>query len=94
MEITTKYKKGDIVVIHSKTSSNNKRVCIVLGYTNGKYNDIIRVKMGKSIFNIKEESISLASIYDIIRNMSDKELEKLIPKYKRKKISKKTKKKI
>ncbi len=84
----TKYKENDIVTINSKTSMNDRKLCRVVGYTKGKYNDIVRVRIGEKIFNIKEESISYASTYDVIRNMSDEELKELIPKHKRKKISK------
>lgn len=92
METVFKFQKGDMVVINSKTSSNNKSICEVIGYTNGKYKDILRVKIGESIFNIKEESIRMASNFDIIRNLSDDELKKLIPREKRKKIAKKYRK--
>lgn len=92
MEMNKKFKQGDLVVIDSKTSKNNKSICEVLGYTKGKENDILRIKCEASIFNIRESSIRMASNLDIIRNLSDEELKKLIPRDKRKKAVKKYRK--
>lgn len=40
-----KFKENTIVCIHSKTSSNNRKIAIVNGYTNGHYDDILRIKI-------------------------------------------------
>ena len=72
------YKKGDLCVINSPTSHNNGRVVEVIDYTKGKCKDILQVKIRSKIFNIKEESLKLASQYDIIRNLSDKQLKRML----------------
>lgn len=72
------YKPNDICVIESKTSIHNGKTVTVIGYTHGKYHDILWVKTNKCKFMIKESSLRLASKYDIIRNMSDKQLQKLL----------------
>lgn len=71
------FKTGDICVIKSKTSSNNGRVVEVIKYTKGKCNDILQVRIRKHEFLIKEDSLKLASKYDIIRNLSDKQLKRM-----------------
>lgn len=71
------FKTGDICVIKSKTSSNNGRVVEVIKYTKGKCNDILQVRIRKQEFLIKEDSLKLASKYDIIRNLSDKQLKRM-----------------
>ena len=72
------YKKGDLCVINSPTSHNNGRVVEVIEYTKGKCKDILQVKIRSKIFNIKEESLKPASRYDIIRNLSDKQLKRML----------------
>ena len=72
------YKKGDLCVINSSTSHNNGRVVEVIDYTKGRCDNIIRVKIRSKIFNIKEESLKPASRYDIIRNLSDKQLKRML----------------
>jgi hypothetical protein len=74
------FKKGDLCVIKSKTSNNNGRVVEVIGYTKGEYSDILQVQLRSKKFNIKEASLKLASRYDIIRNLSDKQLKKMLQK--------------
>ena len=74
------YKKGDLCVINSSTSHNNGRVVEVIDYTKGRCDNIIRVKIRSKIFNIKEESLKPASRYDIIRNLSDKQLKRMLGK--------------
>ena len=72
------FQKGDLCVLNSKTSINNGKVVEVLGYTHGKCDDILRVSIRSRIFNINESSLCLASKYDLIRNLSDKQLRKLL----------------
>ena len=74
------YKKGDLCVINSPTSHNNGRVVEVIDYTKGRYDNIIRVKIRSKAFNITEKSLKLASRYDIIRNLSDKQLKRMLGK--------------
>ena len=73
-----RYKSGDLCVIHSKTSSHNRKVVEVVNYTKGKYKDILLVKIRSHKFYIKEDSLRIASRYDIIRNLSDKQLKRLL----------------
>jgi hypothetical protein len=73
-----KYKQGDLCVIDSKTSHNNGKLVEVIGYTKGKYEDILQVQSRKCKFFIKESSLVTASKYDVIRNMKDKQLRKLL----------------
>lgn len=73
-----RYKSGDLCVIHSKTSSYNGKVVEVVNYTKGKYKDILLVKIRSHKFYIKEDSLRIASRYDIIRNLSDKQLKRLL----------------
>lgn len=73
-----KYKNGDLCVINSKTSNNNGKVVEVIKYTNGKHNDILEVKIRNHKFFIKENSLKLATKYDIIRNLSDKQLKRML----------------
>lgn len=73
-----RYKSGDLCVIHSKTSSHNGKVVEVVNYTKGKYKDILLVKIRSHKFYIKEDSLRIASKYDIIRNLSDKQLKRLL----------------
>lgn len=73
-----RYKSGDLCVIHSKTSSYNGRVVEVVNYTKGKCKDILLVKILSHKFYIKEDSLRIASRYDIIRNLSDKQLKRLL----------------
>ncbi len=73
-----RYKSGDLCVIHSKTSSHNEKVVEVVNYTKGKYKDILLVKIRSHKFYIKEDSLRIASRYDIIRNLSDKQLKRLL----------------
>ena len=75
-----KYKNGDLCVIDSKTSNHNGKVVEVIKYTNGKYNDILQVKIRSHKFFIREDSLKPASRYDIIRNLSDKQLKKMLNK--------------
>lgn len=74
------YKKGDLCVINSKTSHNNGKLVEVVDYTKGERNDIIRVQIRSRIFNITEKSLRPASRYDIIRNLSDKQLKRMLHK--------------
>lgn len=74
------YKKGDLCVINSKTSHNNGRLVEVIGYTKGKCNDILQVQIRSRVFNITEKSLKPASRYDIIRNLSDKQLKRMLNK--------------
>lgn len=71
------FKNGDKVIINSKTSTNNGKVVTILYYCNGKCKDILMVedKNGKK-FTIKESSLKKATYYDVIRNMSNNELDK------------------
>lgn len=73
-----KFKSGDLCVIKSKTSCNNGKVVEIVKYTNGKYNDILQVKIRKHYFLIREDSLKLANRYDIIRNLSDKQLKRML----------------
>lgn len=73
-----RYKSGDLCVIHSKTSSYNGKVVEVVNYTKGKGKDILLVKIRSHKFYIKEDSLRIASRYDIIRNLSDKQLKRLL----------------
>jgi len=73
-----KYKSGDLCVVNSKTAHCNGRVVEVIKYTNGKYNDILQVKIRSHKFFIREDSLSPASKYDIIRNLSDKQLKRML----------------
>jgi hypothetical protein len=74
-----KFKSGDRCVIHSKTSTNNGVVVTVKNYTKGSCNDIIAVeKRNGQIFNIKESSLSIATRYDEIRNLKDKQLQRML----------------
>lgn len=72
------FKTGDLCVINSNTSSNNGRVVEIIKYTKGKCNDILQVRIRNHKFLIKEGSLKLASKYDIIRNLSDKQLKRLL----------------
>lgn len=74
------YKKGDLCVINSKTSHNNGKVVEVIGYTKGKCKNILQVQIRNRIFCITENSLKLASKYDIIRNLSDKQLKRMLRK--------------
>ena len=74
------YKKGDLCVINSKTSHNNGRLVEVIGYTKGKCNDILQIQIRSRVFNITEKSLKPASRYDIIRNLSDKQLKRMLSK--------------
>ena len=78
------YKKGDLCVINSKTSHNNGRLVEVVGYTKGKCKNILQVKIRSKVFNITEESLKPASRYDIIRNLSDKQLKRMLCRWNRK----------
>ena len=73
-----KYKHGDLCVVDSKTSNNNGKLVEILGYTKGKRDDILQVQSRKCKFFIKESSLVAASKYDVIRNMKDKQLKKLL----------------
>lgn len=75
-----KYKSGDLCVVDSKTSHCNGRVVEVVKYTEGKYDDILQVKIRSHKFFIKESSLKPASIYDIIRNLTDKQLKRMLKK--------------
>lgn len=70
------FQKGDLCVINSKTSHNNGKVVEVIGYTKGRRTDIIQVQLRNKRFNITEKSLKRASRFDIIRNLSDKQLKK------------------
>ena len=72
------FKSGDLCIIKSKTSNNNGRVVEVIKYTKGKCDDILQVKIRNRKFLIKETSLELASKYDIIRNLSDKQLKRML----------------
>lgn len=72
------FKEGDLCVIKSKTSTHNGRVVEIIKYTKGKCNDILQVKIRNHKFLIKETSLELASKYDIIRNLSDKQLQRML----------------
>lgn len=73
-----RYKSGDLCVIHSKTSSYNGKVVEVVNYTKGKCKDILLVKIRSHKFYIKEDSLRIALRYDIILNLSDKQLKRLL----------------
>ncbi len=74
------YKKGDLCVINSKTSHNNGKVVEVIGYTKGKCKNILQVQIRSRTFYITENSLKLATRYDIIRNLSDKQLKRMLRK--------------
>jgi hypothetical protein len=75
----SKFKIGQRCVIQSKTSHNNGVVVTVKNYTNGKCKDIVSVeKRNGQVIYIKESSLRLATKYDEIRNLKDKQLRKLI----------------
>ena len=74
------YKKGDLCVINSKTSHNNGKVVEIIGYTKGKCNNILQVQIRNRIFYITENSLKFATRYDIIRNLSDKQLKRMLRK--------------
>lgn len=83
-----KYKQGDRVVIHSKTSHNNGKVVTVKNYTNGKCNDILLVeKRDGTAIMIKEGSLRPASRYDEIRNLKDRQIDRLLETLHRKELS-------
>ena len=65
-------------MINSKTSHNNGRLVEVVDYTKGKCKDTLQVKIRSKIFNIKEESLKPASRYDIICNLSDRQLKRML----------------
>lgn len=84
------FQQGDLVIVQSKTSVYNGKLFSVLGYTKGEYKDILLVSPIKvNIENDKfkllieykkkwqytEDSLKEATIYDIIRNLEDKDLE-------------------
>ena len=73
-----KYKSGDLCVVDSSTSHNNGKVVEVIDYTKGRCDDIIRVRIRSKVFNITEKSLKPASRYDIIRNLSDKQLKRML----------------
>ena len=73
-----KFKKGDVCVIHSRTSHHNGNVVTVEKYPNKKRKDIVTVRLRKRKFQITEESLTLASDYDIIRSMNDRKLRKFL----------------
>jgi hypothetical protein len=78
-----KFKKGERCVIHSKTSHNNGIVVTIKKYSNGLCKDIVIVeKRNGQTFNIKESSLSIASKYDEIRNLKDKQLKRMLKEYK------------
>lgn len=81
-------------IIRSKTSSNNGKICRIVGET--KTNDIVGIKLldckdgkfveqEKQIF-VKESSLVPATPFDIIRNLDDKTLKKCIRKKWKKKL--------
>ena len=70
------FQKGDLCVINSKTSHNNGKVVEVIDYTKGKRTDIVQVQLRNKRFMITEKSLKRASRFDIIRNLSDKQLKK------------------
>ena len=72
------YNKGDLCVVYSKTAHCNGKVVEVIKYTEGKYDDILQVKIRSHKFFIKESSLRPASRYDIIRNLSDKQLKRML----------------
>lgn len=73
-----KYKSGDLCVVDSKTAHCNGRVVEVIKYTEGKCDDILQVKIRSHKFFIKESSLKPANKYDIIRNLSDKQLKRML----------------
>ena len=73
-----KYKTGDLCVVDSKTAHCNGKVVEVIKYTEGKCDDILQVKIRSRKFMIKEGSLKPASRYDIIRNLSDKQLKRML----------------
>lgn len=74
-----KFKKGDVCVIHSKTSHNNGKIVIVEKYPHKSRDDILLVALRQKKFLITENSLVLASKFDIIRNMNDRKLAKFLP---------------
>ena len=73
-----RYKAGIYASFTVKTSSHNGKVVEVVNYTKGKCKDILLVKIRSHKFYIKEDSLRIASRYDIIRNLSDKQLKRLL----------------
>lgn len=53
-----KYNVGALVQINSKTSRNNGAIGTVIGYCNGEYNNIVRVKLNnRKVINIFDTNI-------------------------------------
>lgn len=88
-----KYIKENLFKINSKTSSNNVKLVKFLGNT--KNDEIIKVTLliitnckqlqetGKPFF-IKKDSLEEITDIDIIRNLNDENLEKILkPEYKK-----------
>ena len=74
------FKEGDLVTIDSETSKYNGSCCKVLGYTNRKCKDIIKVQLEENhIIQVRDYSLKYTTVYDIIRKMSDSELEATMP---------------
>ena len=72
------YKEGDFVTVHSKVSKYNGKFGQVVCYTNGKCKDIVKVSIDEKFINLKEDSLDFTSAYDVIRNMTDKELKTIV----------------
>jgi hypothetical protein len=74
-----KFTTGQRCIIRSKTSCNNGVVVTVKNYTKGSCTDIVAVeKRNGQVINIKESSLSIATKYDEIRNLKDKQMKKLL----------------
>lgn len=84
-----------VFTIHSKTSTNNGRICIAQSTKNP---DIRKVQLVvfkenhfvpvEKPFYLSVNSLLPASIYDIVRNMNDQQLKQIIPPYIQSKIQK------
>lgn len=84
-----KFKPDDVCVIHSKTSHANGSIVRVLYYTKGNRDDIVKVEScdKSTTFNITENALELANKYDLIRNMSDTQLQLLLQSAKEKDLT-------
>lgn len=92
------FERGSLVKISSNTSVNNGRLAIVLYYTKGRETDIVmislvsvsleKLQIYKNKFAIRESSLKEATVYDIMRNLDDKDLAKLTKKKASKILSK------
>ena len=84
-----KFKRGDICIIRSNTSKRNGKIVKIVKYAGGDRRDIVTVHPVKphiqnnevdrsTSFHISEKSLVNASYFDLVRNMSDEDLEQLL----------------